>query len=113
MVVSFKWRVTFLPVFLMGIKLNHLKSNIITQLINLSPLSDGCPGLCNGNGQCIMGQNSWHCECHTGWRGPGCSVAMETSCNDNKDNEGGKKCMMNAEIVSFLFDLVCIISVKT
>uniref|UniRef100_A0A8C1Q571 Teneurin-2 n=1 Tax=Cyprinus carpio TaxID=7962 RepID=A0A8C1Q571_CYPCA len=48
----------------------------------------GCPGLCNGNGQCIMGQNSWHCECHTGWRGPGCSVAMETSCNDNKDNEG-------------------------
>uniref|UniRef100_A0A671NMG3 Teneurin-2 n=1 Tax=Sinocyclocheilus anshuiensis TaxID=1608454 RepID=A0A671NMG3_9TELE len=49
---------------------------------------DGCPGLCNGNGQCIMGQNSWHCECHTGWRGPGCSVAMETSCNDNKDNEG-------------------------
>ncbi|XP_065143605.1 teneurin-2 isoform X2 [Paramisgurnus dabryanus] len=49
---------------------------------------DGCPGLCNGNGQCIMGQNSWHCECHTGWRGPGCNVAMETSCNDNKDNEG-------------------------
>uniref|UniRef100_A0A8B9HFI8 Teneurin-2 n=1 Tax=Astyanax mexicanus TaxID=7994 RepID=A0A8B9HFI8_ASTMX len=49
---------------------------------------DGCPGLCNGNGQCIMGQNSWHCECHTGWRGPGCSVAMEISCNDNKDNEG-------------------------
>ncbi|KAK7922544.1 hypothetical protein WMY93_009446 [Mugilogobius chulae] len=23
-----------------------------------------------------------------GWRGPGCSVAMETSCADNKDNEG-------------------------
>uniref|UniRef100_A0A4W4GLQ1 Teneurin-2 n=1 Tax=Electrophorus electricus TaxID=8005 RepID=A0A4W4GLQ1_ELEEL len=49
---------------------------------------DGCPGLCNGNGQCIMGQNSWHCECHTGWRGLGCSVAMEISCDDNKDNEG-------------------------
>ncbi|KAG7321337.1 hypothetical protein KOW79_015752 [Hemibagrus wyckioides] len=49
---------------------------------------DGCPGLCNGNGQCIMGQNSWRCECHTGWRGTGCSVAMEISCNDNKDNEG-------------------------
>lgn len=55
----------------------------------LSP-TDGCPGLCNGNGQCIMGQNSWHCECHTGWRGTGCSVAMEISCNDNKDNEGGE-----------------------
>ncbi|TSL04381.1 Teneurin-2 [Bagarius yarrelli] len=49
---------------------------------------DGCPGLCSGNGQCIMGQNSWRCECHTGWRGMGCSVAMEISCNDNKDNEG-------------------------
>lgn len=36
-----------------------------------------------------MGQQSWHCECQTGWRGPGCSVAMETSCADNKDNEGG------------------------
>uniref|UniRef100_A0A8C1SRB9 Teneurin-2 n=1 Tax=Cyprinus carpio TaxID=7962 RepID=A0A8C1SRB9_CYPCA len=57
-------------------------------IVSRSSLADGCPGLCNGNGQCIMGQNSWHCECHTGWRGPGCSVAMETSCNDNKDNEG-------------------------
>lgn len=52
--------------------------------------TDGCPGLCNGNGQCILGQNSWHCECHTGWRGTGCNVAMEISCNDNKDNEGGE-----------------------
>lgn len=52
--------------------------------------TDGCPNLCNGNGQCTMGQQSWHCECQTGWRGPGCSVAMETSCADNKDNEGGK-----------------------
>ncbi|KAF4091380.1 hypothetical protein AMELA_G00036250, partial [Ameiurus melas] len=49
---------------------------------------DGCPNLCNGNGQCTMGQNSWHCECKTGWRGSGCNVAMETSCADNKDNEG-------------------------
>uniref|UniRef100_A0A671NNJ9 Teneurin-2 n=1 Tax=Sinocyclocheilus anshuiensis TaxID=1608454 RepID=A0A671NNJ9_9TELE len=57
-------------------------------IVSPSSLADGCPGLCNGNGQCIMGQNSWHCECHNGWRGPGCSVAMETSCNDNKDNEG-------------------------
>ena len=54
------------------------------------PLSDGCPGLCGGNGQCTLVQNSWHCECHTGWRGPGCSVAMEITCSDNKDNEGGE-----------------------
>ncbi|KAI5105208.1 teneurin-2 isoform X2 [Silurus meridionalis] len=51
-------------------------------------VTDGCPNLCNGNGQCTMGQNSWHCECKTGWRGTGCNVAMETSCADNKDNEG-------------------------
>nr|XP_055033235.1 teneurin-2 isoform X8 [Misgurnus anguillicaudatus] len=49
---------------------------------------DGCPNRCNGNGQCLLGQNSWHCECKTGWRGTGCNVAMETSCADNKDNEG-------------------------
>ncbi|XP_066572908.1 teneurin-2 [Amia ocellicauda] len=49
---------------------------------------DGCPNLCNGNGKCTLGQNSWHCVCQTGWRGSGCNVAMETSCADNKDNEG-------------------------
>uniref|UniRef100_A0A672SE34 Teneurin transmembrane protein 2 n=1 Tax=Sinocyclocheilus grahami TaxID=75366 RepID=A0A672SE34_SINGR len=49
---------------------------------------NGCPNRCNGNGQCLQGQNSWHCECKTGWRGTGCNVAMETSCADNKDNEG-------------------------
>uniref|UniRef100_A0A673WTU2 Teneurin-2 n=1 Tax=Salmo trutta TaxID=8032 RepID=A0A673WTU2_SALTR len=56
--------------------------------IGILNISNGCPGLCNGNGQCTLGQNNWHCECHTGWRGPGCSVAMEISCADNKDNEG-------------------------
>lgn len=54
-------------------------------------LADGCPNRCNGNGQCLLGQNSWHCECKTGWRGTGCNVAMETSCADNKDNEGGER----------------------
>lgn len=52
---------------------------------------DGCPDLCNGNGRCTLGQNSWQCVCQTGWRGPGCNVAMETSCADNKDNEGGER----------------------
>lgn len=64
------------------------------------PFTDGCPNLCNGNGQCTMGQQSWHCECQTGWRGPGCSVAMETSCADNKDNEGGGKRIIKTESVS-------------
>ncbi|XP_069850067.1 teneurin-2 isoform X1 [Dipodomys merriami] len=50
--------------------------------------TDGCPDLCNGNGRCTLGQNSWQCVCQMGWRGPGCNVAMETACADNKDNEG-------------------------
>lgn len=57
---------------------------------------DGCPDLCNGNGRCTLGQNSWQCVCQTGWRGPGCNVAMETSCADNKDNEGGEQKSSNS-----------------
>lgn len=58
---------------------------------------DGCPDLCNGNGRCTLGQNSWQCVCQTGWRGPGCNVAMETSCADNKDNEGGEQASSNSQ----------------
>lgn len=58
---------------------------------------DGCPDLCNGNGRCTLGQNSWQCVCQTGWRGPGCNVAMETSCADNKDNEGGERASSNSQ----------------
>jgi len=57
---------------------------------------DGCPDLCNGNGRCTLGQNSWQCVCQTGWRGPGCNVAMETACADNKDNEGGEQKSFNS-----------------
>lgn len=79
-----------------------LHSNIVTRLSGgarecvlclpspfLQP--DGCPDLCNGNGRCTLGQNSWQCVCQSGWRGPGCNVAMETACADNKDNEGGEQ----------------------
>lgn len=58
---------------------------------------DGCPDLCNGNGRCTLGQNSWQCVCQTGWRGPGCNVAMETSCADNKDNEGGEQASSHSQ----------------
>uniref|UniRef100_G3PW43 Si:dkey-237h12.3 n=1 Tax=Gasterosteus aculeatus TaxID=69293 RepID=G3PW43_GASAC len=51
-------------------------------------LTDGCPGLCNNNGRCILDQNVWHCICQSGWRGLGCDVATETLCSDGKDNEG-------------------------
>lgn len=54
-------------------------------------LTDGCPGLCNNNGRCILDQNVWHCICQSGWRGLGCDVATETLCSDGKDNEGGRK----------------------
>ncbi|XP_077464637.1 teneurin-3 isoform X2 [Stigmatopora argus] len=49
---------------------------------------DGCPGLCNNNGRCVLDQNVWHCICQSGWRGLGCDVATETLCSDGKDNEG-------------------------
>lgn len=67
----------------------------------LFSFADGCPNLCNGNGQCTMGQNSWHCECKTGWRGTGCNVAMETSCADNKDNEGGQTTLKKPAELTF------------
>ncbi|XP_060740656.1 teneurin-3 isoform X1 [Tachysurus vachellii] len=51
-------------------------------------IKDSCPGLCNGNGRCVLDQNGWHCLCQPGWRGTGCDVAMETVCSDGKDNEG-------------------------
>ncbi|CAL8354637.1 unnamed protein product [Merluccius merluccius] len=50
--------------------------------------TDGCPGLCNNNGRCVLDQNVWHCVCQAGWRGLGCHVATETLCSDGKDNEG-------------------------
>uniref|UniRef100_A0A3P9IIU3 Teneurin-4 n=1 Tax=Oryzias latipes TaxID=8090 RepID=A0A3P9IIU3_ORYLA len=48
----------------------------------------GCPGLCNGNGRCTLGNSGWYCVCQLGWRGPGCDTSMETACSDGKDNDG-------------------------
>lgn len=52
--------------------------------------TEGCPGLCNGNGRCTLGNNGWYCVCQLGWRGTGCDTSMETACSDVKDNDGGK-----------------------
>lgn len=53
-------------------------------------LTEGCPGLCNGNGRCTLDLNGWHCICQLGWRGVGCDTSMETACGDGKDNDGGR-----------------------
>ncbi|TRY90659.1 hypothetical protein DNTS_005399 [Danionella cerebrum] len=50
--------------------------------------TEGCPGLCNGNGRCTLGNNGWYCVCQLGWRGAGCDTSMETACSDGKDNDG-------------------------
>uniref|UniRef100_A0A8C6U825 Teneurin-4 n=1 Tax=Neogobius melanostomus TaxID=47308 RepID=A0A8C6U825_9GOBI len=49
---------------------------------------EGCPGLCNGNGRCTLGNSGWYCVCQLGWRGTGCDTSMETACSDVKDNDG-------------------------
>ncbi|CAG12791.1 unnamed protein product [Tetraodon nigroviridis] len=51
-------------------------------------VKEGCPGLCNGNGRCTLGNNGWYCVCQLGWRGTGCDTSMETACTDVKDNDG-------------------------
>ncbi|XP_053702801.1 teneurin-4 isoform X2 [Synchiropus splendidus] len=51
-------------------------------------VKEGCPGLCNGNGRCTLGNSGWYCVCQLGWRGAGCDTSMETACGDVKDNDG-------------------------
>ncbi|CAB1337375.1 unnamed protein product, partial [Coregonus sp. 'balchen'] len=60
----------------------------IVCVIDMIVLADGCPGLCNSNGRCVLDQAGWRCICQSGWRGLGCDVATETLCSDGKDNEG-------------------------
>ncbi|KAI1893645.1 hypothetical protein AGOR_G00125840 [Albula goreensis] len=50
-------------------------------------VKEGCPGLCNGNGRCTLGNSGWYCVCQLGWRGTGCDTSMETACSDGKDND--------------------------
>ncbi|XP_053555097.1 teneurin-1 isoform X2 [Bombina bombina] len=56
-------------------------------IAHLDAVRDGCPGLCYGNGRCILDQNGWHCVCQVGWSGTGCNIIMEMDCTDNMDND--------------------------
>ena len=52
----------------------------------------GCPGNCNGHGQCKTSHlmSEWECWCDSGWFGAGCDVYMEKDCSDRKDNDHGE-----------------------
>ena len=37
------------------------------------------------------GQKIWKCFCHIGFTGDDCTTPTETECQDNEDNDSGKK----------------------
>ena len=69
----------------------------------------GCPNNCFDRGQCKLtdkqsysldreqksvaarGQKIWKCFCHVGFTGEDCTTPTETECQDNEDNDNGKK----------------------
>lgn len=81
-----------------------LESPLLTRSLCLCVCTEGCPGLCNGNGRCTLGNSGWYCVCQLGWRGTGCDTSMETSCSDAKDNDGGKQIQVcNSQLASLIF----------
>ncbi|RZF37225.1 hypothetical protein LSTR_LSTR014116 [Laodelphax striatellus] len=49
---------------------------------------EGCPNSCSGHGQCRVNLDSlWECRCSEGWDGADCSVLLEQSCSDGRDND--------------------------
>ncbi|XP_059482465.1 teneurin-m isoform X2 [Neocloeon triangulifer] len=49
---------------------------------------EGCPSGCTSHGQCkVNPDGDWECKCYDGWDGADCSVALESNCNDGKDND--------------------------
>ncbi|RUS82250.1 hypothetical protein EGW08_009988 [Elysia chlorotica] len=55
----------------------------------------GCPKDCSKHGTCRHFSDGWRCDCHQGWKGEACNLAIETSCSDGKDNDndGMTDCM--------------------
>ncbi|XP_044730762.1 teneurin-m isoform X2 [Chrysoperla carnea] len=49
---------------------------------------EGCPNGCSGHGQCrANADGAWECRCNDDWDGKDCSVLLEQSCNDGRDND--------------------------
>lgn len=51
----------------------------------------GCENACSRHGQCTLNNGEYSCMCIEGWAGKDCSIALEMDCNDNIDNDHGKK----------------------
>lgn len=58
--------------------------------INVFYVPAGCVNGCSGHGMCTTVERQYLCECSAGWTGPDCSVQLETICDDEIDNDGGK-----------------------
>lgn len=57
----------------------------------------GCVNDCNEHGECVRQHLTtpndellWVCVCEPGYAGLDCSVALESQCGDNIDNDKGK-----------------------
>jgi hypothetical protein len=61
-------------------------------------LTAGCENGCSRHGQCTLDNGEYRCDCIEGWAGSDCSIPLEMNCNDNIDNDKGKK--MNENIFS-------------
>lgn len=51
----------------------------------------GCVNSCNRHGSCVLEEGEYHCQCNDGWAGIDCSVRLEMECNDELDNDQGKR----------------------
>ncbi|CAG9766607.1 unnamed protein product [Ceutorhynchus assimilis] len=47
----------------------------------------GCENACSGHGQCTLEEGLYKCVCIDGWAGFDCSIALESECQDDMDND--------------------------
>lgn len=66
----------------------------------------GCVNSCNRHGNCVLEEGEYHCQCNDGWAGIDCSVRLEMECNDELDNDQGKR---NVVFITLMFCYICII----